>query len=350
MYSIEKARQLIIDYLNVPKYSQSLNSQHDKIIQIYQRLIKLSGTDKSFMEGLDEKKLLSKEIPRGKLQDLDDLLQGDIFIPKPPEEQIFKLDEGEVPQTLPEDPVAQTYAFQSLQNLKVPSKKLLYHIQADEFGSGSQLQGMNQMKEVVNYLSSYIKQSQSVSNDTAKPSVFPLSLLQELNESLEIQAEGPEFEAPAKMKRPNAAQQKMSQAFETRTPLLILGGWKGMPGHAIYYEIIPTSDTTATFRLYNTGAGVDYHDRVREGHKVKFQTFKEWKGIDRKNLESSHFLAALYELRTYTATDSGVITPYKQGLSPTKFGHEDIYSGLKSLLKPQDVGTDRNSKSQWTRV
>jgi hypothetical protein len=42
--------------------------------------------------------------------------------------------------------------------------------------------------------------------------------------------------------------------------LLLPGGWAGNPGHAMLYEII-RDDSCFTFRLFNTGDGVQYHEQ-----------------------------------------------------------------------------------------
>ena len=165
LFSLDKARQLVIDYLSNPQSIQSLKPQHKKIIKIYQQLLEFSKANKTLVEGIDEKKLLSLQ-PAGhampaveEIYDLDDMIKKDVSIPETPEDQVFKGKEKEA-EHIPEDSKSSSYVFQPLAQLTPPSNRLLFHIHADEFGSNSQLEGMHQAKEAVNYVSSYIKQTQ----------------------------------------------------------------------------------------------------------------------------------------------------------------------------------------------
>jgi hypothetical protein len=65
----------------------------------------------------------------------------------------------------------------------------------------------------------------------------------------------------AKIKNPNDfvrdATKAIEDALKAKEPLLLAGGWIGVPfGHAMYYDIIPDEKGTVTFRVYNSGAGL----------------------------------------------------------------------------------------------
>ena len=76
----------------------------------------------------------------------------------------------------------------------------------------------------------------------------------------------------------------IKNAFETKKAFLIPGGWIGTPsGHAIYYELIPDPDgKTAYLRIFNTGEGIQEHDKIQMGVKEKVG-YAEWKGILKRN-------------------------------------------------------------------
>lgn len=328
-YDEAKARQVLLDYINNPECTKLLNPQHEKIIQIYDRLAHLSKGEGTWADGIDKELLLEKE-PEATVEEdlhlpqLHELILDEVFVPDSPEEQVFEKQES-LPKEYVVDPRGQSYIFTRQKGLKPPTQPMLFHIQADEFGSSSELEG-GKSKETVAYLHAFLCRSNSHS--------CPDSVIEQLGEAISIEYDvdhhhGLRFYVKESTEATVLkAQEKISKAFENNKPLLIMGGWIGKPsGHAIYYEIIPESDKKATFRLYNTGAGIGSHQRGIKGHKIKYQVYDEWKGIDRKNLESPLFLEALYELNSYDTVP--------ENYAKTDYQATDIYQGLRSLLQPK---------------
>ena len=207
-----------------------------------------------------------------------------------------------------------------------PSNRLLFHINADEFGKGSDSEG-NNSSSVVKYLHDYIQAHYN--NPSNSPSIFPEKLIKELDQAISLKNTFPVVNnSPNIISQFQDTQTRIHQAFESQSPLLLMGGWTAAPfGHAIYYEIIPTSNSSASFRLYNTGAGVDYHPAAEDGHALKYHTFVEWKGVAREALSSPYFLEALIELQNYLKDPNNELD--------TKYDEHDIYLGLKNSIKTQ---------------
>lgn len=343
-YDEAKARQLVIDYINNPACTKALQPYHAKIVEIYERLAHLSRGSGTWADQIDKELLLTNQSEKTDaakpedeaFQELNTMILNKVFVPDNLEEQIFDvLEESQnqgkeiFPKTSTNDPAGAAPIFIRIKNLAPPTNKYLFHIHADEFGAASQLEGA-QSQKAVDYLHSYLSATKSPSCSAA--------LLDELKGALSMTYEVPDQGGSTYMKTEmtqdyvKKGEDKIARAFQSKQPLLIMGGWTGKPtGHAIYYEVLPSADQkSATFRLYNTGAGVTSHPNARDGSKVKYQSYCEWKGIDRKKLESPLFLEALYELKSYDTTSNiGVKTAYDA---------PDIYSALKNLLQPNEEG------------
>lgn len=329
-YDEPKAHDLLSNYIKNPEYYSELKPQHEKIMQIYDRLAHISrnegnwadGIDKEFLHNLMQEDHNDEEI---EIPKLEEIIGDNIFIPDSPEEQIFEGQKNTPKRFIPDDR-GKSYTFTRQKGINAPDNRTLFHIQADEFGSSSKLEG-GKSTEMVQYLHHFLSQSNNPS--------YPKDIIDQLANTLSLQSTSySQFPGTGSINLEveqaiNNAHKKISEAFNTQKPLLIDGGWIGQPsGHAIYYEIIPQSNK-ATFRLYNTGAGIEtYHSSKIEGHKEKYQAYNEWNGIDREKLESPHFLEALFELKSFMVRD--------QIGTKTQYNKEDVYQGLKNLLEPKN--------------
>lgn len=78
------------------------------------------------------------------------------------------------------------------------------------------------------------------------------------------------------------------------------GSW---PGHAIAYEVIKQADGAYTFRVYNTGMGINaYYTRATLNGQNHYIQFTEIVDIPQENIQN---LAFLYSLRVLTETKLG---------------------------------------------
>lgn len=193
-------------------------------------------------------------------------------------------------------------------NLDFDLERLVGHICGGSFLASSKLEGMEQ-EQAYTYLLDYLR------NDREG---VPEELSQQLADCLTISD-----------LQNGKAGEKIRHAFDSQTPLLLMGGWTGKPhGHAIYYEILPESPNSSSFRLYEVGAGSNYHRRAKLGGKIKAQTFCEWQGVAKDKLLSPQFLQVMHEL------SSAVIIPNSENRL-TDYDEKDIYEGLKGILQPK---------------
>lgn len=318
LYSRIKAHELLVDYINNPLCAKELKPYHEKIIKIYESLGRCprpdseqmwtDDIDKELLFAGSEKNESTKEKKALVLPSLHQMILDDVIIPPDAEEEIFdELEQTQGSVALRKINDAKLpYFFMHTKNLPAPDTKTLFHIHADEFGENSQLEGGNP-QSLIKYICSFLTKSQLAS-------ISP-EHIQELSKTLFF-------------KNIKHSTDEIRHAFDTKTALLLSGGWIAPPdSHAIYYEILPDqSGKSATFRLYNTGAGNRYHNSITEGYKTKFNSYCEWSGISREKLESKEFLRILYEMKTFkNLPESSKNTEYKE---------QDVYEALKRFLQP----------------
>lgn len=205
------------------------------------------------------------------------------------------------------------------------NEKILFHIHGDEFGQGSELEGINSAL-VLNYIHSFLEKKQGaygLAQDKMTDVLKQLQVAEKLAESNNFVKD---------------ARKELETAAQTKKSVLIAGGWKGKPlGHSIYYEIIPdsknaSSKQTASIRFYQLGLGSDEHLGVVIGNKIKRKPFYELRNVDYDRLLNGPFLEAVNEMRTLTEIpDTGEGTNYAQ---------EDVYQGLHALVGGDPVISD----------
>lgn len=314
-YNESHAHALLVDYIKDPACRKALAPQRDKIIHIYKQLKQISHGNGSWADDLDEKVILSEfDASLDKLKD-DEVLVGQM---DPDVDDFLFVETSTTPPKT--DPAAATHQFRLIPKLPTPSAKLLFHIHANEFGGSSELEGENR-ENTTQYLRKYLKASSRY-------------------EGGEIYAEVADELKNRYVAAPTMAyndfREKITKAFKKGTPLLLSGGWNGEPsGHAIYYEIIPTSQTHATFRLFNTAAGVQYHDSVVEGTKTKYRCYVDWENVSLEQLcqETTHqVLSELENLVEIPGTKA-----------KTEFNERDIYQGLHQLFGGPALGVNKGT-------
>lgn len=331
-----EARQLLIDFINDPNCKKKLQPYQSKIVEIYERLVLLPRGDGTWADEIKKDLLFNNQTAETgstdsedlDFQELDEMILEKVFISEDKEEKILddlEKAQNEEKNNRPEeyaiDSVGLAHTFKRVEKLPSPTNQQLFHIHADEFGSGSKLEG-SQSKIVINYLHSYLSASKSIPSSPG--------LLEELSGALDMKCDSYVESDWRKKEMITKGKEKIVNAFESKKTLLIMGGWSGNPsGHAIYYEILPDGDgKSAALRLYNTGAGAESHRNAMDGNKIKYQSFCEWKGIERKKLESSLFLEALYELENYNRIPDSITS--------TSYNAPDIYNALKKNLQPEE--------------
>jgi hypothetical protein len=193
----------------------------------------------------------------------------------------------------------------------------MFQVCADAFGAGSELEG-GQSQMMVNCLHAYLKNF----NKSNKNERYPERLIEQLSSVVNLKNKDNGYFAKKQTGEfVKAAQDKIKQSLGEKKPVLIMGGWTGVPsGHAIYYEIIPAQKKgEVNFRLYNTGAGINHHLSIRNGEAIKYLPYCEWQGIKEESVQSYPFLNAIYEMTTFAETSGGTRSNYDA---------DDVYVGL----------------------
>ena len=228
------------------------------------------------------------------------------------------------------------------------SNKLLFHILGDEFGLNSSLEGMKS-SESLEFLYKFLKEKKekgqsiyNIGDDLLNEIRMSMLLSLSLEEKIIVKTytrkcDGETYTNQVEMPPVflEHAKQKLQDTFVSQKPLLLPGGWVGKPtGHAMYYEVIPTGNGKASFRLYNLGDGaeIDHAEAIINGKK-KTCPFAEWRGIDESNLLNDSFIQALYQTGTYAELNK----------KPTMYSALDIYQGLQELLKPETIMQDHEA-------
>lgn len=187
--------------------------------------------------------------------------------------------------------------------------RLLFHISGDAFGKNSQLNGISRLPPL-NYLKGFLE------GQKAKGGILP----PKVNELIEM------LETTSRIERGELSyEDAVKEAFAKKRPLIISGGWNGVPsGHSIIHKLEPKSETEADFYIYNLGDGAG-EEGWQDGVKSKSTGAKVWKGIH-KDKFNSDFFAILGEFRkTHLPTGES-----------TEYGPADIYGALKEILEPRE--------------
>lgn len=205
---------------------------------------------------------------------------------------------------------------------RAPSTRQLFHIHADEFGANNVSLEGQQRTATLQYLSSFLKSRQ-------KAHLSTYGLKEETLKEIEEAISQPSLE------------KAFSHAFATQKPVLLKGGWRNESGgHAIYYEIIPDKGgEAATFRLYNLGAGADFHAHGTLDLKEKGLPYLEFKGVKKTTLLSPLTLQALDELNGYLAKFMTRVKKTIGSIQTREYNESDIYEGLGHLLEATETAS-----------
>ena len=235
------------------------------------------------------------------------------------------------------------------------SHKLLLHALGDYFGKNTNLEGdtresaldyrIEMLNRKIKALSSDPQPLQSLfewSGIMMEKGFFPdeNKLLKQLKLALSLYNKFYHYETK------NFAE-SLKSALEGLKPgevLFLPGGWSGKrEGHGLYYEWMKQEDKRYTFRIYNTGAGVEtFHPKETIHLQEKYLTFIERKNITLDSILSLPILKAMQEMLSYplekedewSPADTYNVILEELGGDPSKI----IYS-QEDLQSPQRAGT-----------
>ena len=206
------------------------------------------------------------------------------------------------------------------------SDKLLVHVVGDEFAKAAQLEGenplnmllfaLNCLKEKPDFLpESSWESTQKLLNGTVE-NHLKFSMCNNLGDLVD---------------KVDVLKQQIIDCKKDGEPLLLSGGWKTQDGgHCLYYMIMPQENGQFTFRLFNRGAGLQYHSSsVEHGSSVFYPAYKEIEGIEEQDLLNPVFLQAMLEFQTFSRQ------PENDSIQ-TKYNEKDIYEEWIGLLKGKE--------------
>lgn len=214
-----------------------------------------------------------------------------------------------------------TDAMKRVKTIEKVSDKLFFHIQAGEFGSNSQLEGLKGEREPLTFVQTFLKRRKAAKLPGYN---LPDAMVQKLQKAIDLTKKTSSKGYISTLKK------QAQEAINTNQSILIPGGWRGKPGHAVYYEMIPESAGRISFRIYNLGGGSNHHPQVIQGSKTKVAPYLEWKGIDASKICDEDVLKVLFEFQHGSSTD---------------YNAYDLYTGLKELLAPTSVAG--NDSKVW---
>lgn len=184
--------------------------------------------------------------------------------------------------------------------------QIMLHIMGDPFGRGTELEGLPGIVPL-NLLISFLRQKASLERQD-------LPLLPQLERALHL----------SKVLKSGTIALSTVLSHQLRSakvgePVFLPGGWAGAPsGHAVYYEWMKQPDGRFSFRIYNTGAGLNYHPGATVPFDEMKITFSEQVDIPLENILKDSLLTLIQQLQTI---------PQK-----TNWDEQDLYLPIFHLL------------------
>ncbi len=216
------------------------------------------------------------------------------------------------------------YTLRRVKPVSSLDTRQLFHIHANAFGANNHSLEGSTSEHSLSYLHAFLeKRCEQKLSTYQLPSSIEKAIKEAAQQEIDINKKQNENE------RKNAwterTRQRIEKGFAEQTPTLLSGGWAGAPGHAIYYEVIPENDSTATLRLCNLGAGSSEHERILYGNKTKTLPYFDLTSIAKERLLDPHVLQAFSELVQHAY--------FPSSSTKTEYDSRDIYQGLCNLLK-----------------
>lgn len=200
------------------------------------------------------------------------------------------------------------------------STKLFFHINGDAYGEGSGEEG-GSVEENFIWLNQFI--SNKFSNNPLYQTILKeMKYVSENEKWIDSIVNSGNFNAI-----PDYIE-KFLKPWLHCGPILLSGGW---PAHAVLYEIIPSKkEGFCTFRLYNTGEGIDNHPSCEVGEKKKYRAFIEKCNVPVEDILHEKFIQSLIEIKRFSTFQK---PDQAYTYIDTKFGEYEVYEGLLGMLR-----------------
>lgn len=180
---------------------------------------------------------------------------------------------------------SETALDQWLQTPLLPvNNRLLAHVLGDSFAKGSGLEGYSS-KEMRKFIQDALVQRKSLAEDPT-PYDEILSQFQKAERFDAALRSGPETLL-------QTFQNELSHLKKGEKCFLQAGWTSGTTGHAVVLEIRRQENNLFTFRIYNSGEGIEYHEKMVQNHQTHFSRFFELQDIHLERIANLSFCKSL---------------------------------------------------------
>lgn len=227
------------------------------------------------------------------------------------------------------------------------SANLFFHINGDAFGDGAGLEG-GFPKESFIWLNRFINDKFS-NNPIYETILKEMKYISANEEWIDFIVRSGNFNAIPEYI------EKFLKPCLALGPIVLPGGW---PTHAVLYEIIPSEKAGfCTFRIYNTGEGIDNHPSCEVGKKKKYRAFIEKCNVPLEDVLNEKFIQSLIEINRFSTSQQ---PNQAYTYIDTEFGEYEVYEGLLGMLRgelgPPDynleelMGAQRAGTCSWKSI
>ncbi|MBA3816767.1 MAG: hypothetical protein H0X29_09685, partial [Parachlamydiaceae bacterium] len=132
---------------------------------------------------------------------------------------------------------------------------------------------------------------------------------------------------------------QLSRSLQNPKKCVLIGGWMT---HGLVYEVEQQKNGKLTFRIYNEGEGIQYHDNISDKYKTKYAGCIGIKDIPEKLFFKRSFIASLQGLATLSGSicDKQPIDLLVGHLLPMLGGNQETSADrVQQFLSPQKSGT-----------
>lgn len=221
-------------------------------------------------------------------------------------------------------------AFVELPSIDIDDR-LLLHVLGDAFGAGSELEG-NDALNPLSFRLKLLEAKSEVQPDFPEEQQVIDQLVGKLKGAKEIHRAfaGPVLELQ-KLLSEKIQQLKPGESF------FWPGGWNQ---HAIYYQVLDHNADTITFRVYNTGEGLEFHPKGILGIQHVNAPFIDLLNVPISQFLDPVFLTAFQELKARAEKDQTNPKDLYVTLLPKLKGQKSLAScKTENVLLSQQSGT-----------
>lgn len=192
--------------------------------------------------------------------------------------------------------LADLKAYIEAPTIETDDKKLLHAI-GDVFGEGTGLVGAS-LQEMWSYRLNLLEAKLNTTTIPVEKEVYEKAIAK-TKQALRISET---LNRDASEKFIETLKAEVNQLSEGDS-FFFQGGWTGIPGHGMAFEVIRQKDGAFAFRMYTSGAGGQYHYLHYNNFQPKNVQFVEKGDLSEESLLNSSFLHMLWLLSSFHRTN-----------------------------------------------